>query len=251
MMPNRVRLNKFLRDCGLGSRRKCEGLVLEGLVTVNGATTTDLATLVEPGADEVRVEGKAVVPRTGRLYVAVYKPRGAVVTASDPQGRDTVFEVIRGLPAGLFAVGRLDKESEGLILLTNDGKLAFRLTHPRYGIPKTYEVRLNRSMDAGGLQRLVSGIELEDGVARAGAARIVEAEPHGAVVEIVLTEGRKREIRRMLAACGYEVISLKRTRFADIGIGDMGPGDWRFLERDEVRALRRTVEQAYLDKRGA
>jgi pseudouridine synthase len=245
-MPVRVRLNKYLRNCGLASRRKSEGLVEEGRVKVNGTTVTQVATLVDPQADEVRVDGEVVRPVGKTVYLAVYKPRGVVVTASDPRGRTTVFEAVKGLPEGVFSVGRLDMESEGLLLMTNDGKLAFRLTHPRYGIERRYEVTVRGRLGEGAIESLIEGVQLEDGRARAVSAWVLEKEGGRTRIGLTLTEGRKREIRRMLAALGYEVLELVRVSFGGVPLGDLEPGGWRRLERDEVRGLRRRVEESYL-----
>ena len=245
-MPARIRLNKFLRDCNLGSRRKCERLVEQGLVTLNGEVVQEIGTLVDPEADVVEVDGRGVRPVGERFYVAAYKPRGAVVTASDPEGRRTVFEAIGDLPTGGFTVGRLDMESEGLLLLTNDGKLSHRLSHPRFEVERVYELETDGPVEVGVAERLTAGVELDDGIARARSVEVLAGGKRGSRMRITMTEGRKREIRRMLAACGREVISLKRTRFGTVEIGDLRPGQWRYLTRDEVRGLRRTVQEAYL-----
>jgi 23S rRNA pseudouridine2605 synthase len=248
MMPARIRLNKFLRDCNLGSRRKCEQLVEQGLVTVNGELVSEIGTLVDPAADVVNVDGESVTPVAERFYVAAYKPRGVVVTASDPEGRVTVFEAITDLPEGGFTVGRLDMESEGLLLLTNDGKLSHRLSHPRFAVERVYEVEIEGHVGQEVTERLTGGVELEDGIAKAKSAELLRNGESGSVLKITMTEGRKREIRRMVAACGCGVALLKRTKFGTVDIGDLSPGKWRYLTKDEVRGLRRTVEDAYLMK---
>jgi 23S rRNA pseudouridine2605 synthase/16S rRNA pseudouridine516 synthase len=246
-MPSRLRLNKYLRDCRLGSRRKCEELIRQGRVKLNGAVVVEVGTLVDTGADLVEVDGEAVRPFTESVYVVANKPRGVVVTGSDPQGRKTFYDAIRGLPEGLFSVGRLDMDSEGLLLLTNDGKLAFRLSHPRHEIEKVYHVGLDRPVDRDLIASLKGGIELEDGPARAREARVLKSGDNP-TLELTLTEGRKREIRRMMAACGYGTWWLRRVRLGTLELGDLKPGAWRHLERDEVRGLRRLVEEAYVKK---
>ncbi|MGD9402188.1 MAG: pseudouridine synthase [bacterium] len=242
-MSPRVRLNKFLRDCALGSRRKCEDLITGGRVRINGEVVTDLATLVDAGADTVEVDGETLAVRE-KVYVAAYKPVGSIVTAADPHGRKTVFDAVSGLPDGLFAVGRLDMDSDGLVIMTNDGKLSHRLAHPRYQVPRVYTVAVEGAAGEDLAGKLKAGVELEDGPARAVEARIVGEYEGGAVMEIVMTEGRKREIRRMLAACGYEVTSLTRKSFGGVGLGSLSRGEWRYLSRDEVRTLRRNTEGA-------
>jgi pseudouridine synthase len=238
-----------LRDCRLGSRRKCEKLVEEGKVTVNGTVVEDLGTMVDPGLDEVCVAGLVVKPVDEEIYVAAYKPRGVIVTASDPHGRRTVFDGISGLPEGLFSIGRLDMDSEGLLLLTNDGRLGFRLSHPRYGIERVYRVDIAGAMDDRRIAGLRRGVRLEEGELRPKRVTLLDRDGGRTILEITLVEGKKREIRRMVAACGYEVDRLKRIRFGPVRLGDLNPGEWRHMSRDEIRGLRRSVEQAYLSKR--
>jgi len=246
-MPSKLRLNKYLRDCRLGSRRKCEELVRESRVALNGEVVSEVGTLVDTGADEVKVDGQVVKPFTELIYVIANKPRGVVVTGSDPQGRSTFYDAIEGLPEGLFSVGRLDMDSEGLLLLTNDGKLGFRLSHPRHEVEKVYHVRLDRPAGDDLVARLKGGVEIEDGPARVKDARILEG-GEKPILELTLTEGRKREIRRMLTACGFGTWWLRRVRLGTVELGDLPSGAWRYLERDEVRGLRRLVEEAYLKK---
>jgi 23S rRNA pseudouridine2605 synthase len=245
-MQTKVRLNKFLRDCQLGSRRKCEQLIVDGLVTIEGKPVTEMATLVDPVVDRVAVGGHEVKPPAATHYIAANKPRGAVVTANDPRGRVTLYEAIPGLPAGIFSVGRLDMDSEGLILLTNDGTLGFRLAHPKYGIERVYEVSVEGTGGDDLITELLRGVVLDDGVATAKQVEVVSGKGEALKVRITLTEGRKREVRRMLGACGYEVRRLKRTGFGSVELGRLAPGKWRYLTRDEVRGLRRLVEQAYV-----
>ncbi len=244
-----MRINKFLRDCRLGSRRKCETLIEQREVSINGRVVEDLGTMVDPGHDEVCVGGEVVIPIEERTYIAAYKPRGVIVTASDPHGRKTVFDGITGLPEGLFSVGRLDMDSEGLLLLTNDGKLGFRLAHPRYEIERVYRVGVRGGMREDLIMKLRDGIRLEEGEAKPRRVRVVDRDDESTTLEITLAEGKKREIRRMVAACGFEVDRLKRISFGPVALGDLEPGKWRHMTRDEVRGLRRSVEQAYLSKR--
>lgn len=202
---------------------------------------TDMATLVDLSGDSVEVDGRQVRPVQVRVYIAANKPRGVMVTARDPRGRETLYERMGDLPRGVFCVGRLDKDSEGLVLLTNDGKLAFRLAHPRYSIERVYEVgvRGDAGQDLAG--RLTAGVQLEDGSARATSAEVVGRRAGGLRIRLTLTEGRKREVRRMIAACGLDVDSLKRVRFGSVALGSLAPGSWRQLSRDEIRGLRRLV----------
>lgn len=242
-MSPRVRLNKFLRDCARGSRRKCEDLIRGGRVSINGEVVTDLATLVDVGSDAVEVDGEVLSVRE-KMYVAAYKPVGSLVTATDPHGRKTVFDAVPGIPEGLFPVGRLDMDSDGLVIMTNDGKLSHRLAHPRYRVRRVYTVAVGGAAGIELADGLMAGVELEDGPAKAVEARIIGEYEGGTVLEIVMTEGRKREIRRMLAACGYEVTSLTRKSFGGVGLGGLSEGEWRHMSREEVRALRRNAEGA-------
>ncbi len=249
-MPTRVRLNKFLRDCRLGSRRKCEQLVLDGLVAIDGKPVTEIGTLVDPAHDRVEVGGKVVRPFEELIYIAAHKPRGVVVSASDPSGRKTIYEGIRRLPRAVFTVGRLDMDSEGLIILTNDGKLAFRLAHPRYAIERVYEVRIRGEAADDLLEGLRRGVLLEDGVAKAKRVEPVRRGEQTVTIRLTLTEGKKHEVRRMIAACGYEVVRLKRVRFANVELGRLAAATWRNLTRDEIRGLRRLVQESYERSRG-
>ena len=243
-MSPRVRLNKFLRDCALGSRRKCEDLITGGQVSINGQVVTDLATLVDTESDRVEVGGEELSVKD-KIYVAAYKPAGSLVTATDPHGRPTVYDAVSGMPGGLFPVGRLDMDSEGLVIMTNDGGLGHRLAHPRYQVERVYSVTLNGIAGDDVMARLTGGVDLEDGIARAREAEVTAEFEGRSVLRMVLTEGRKREIRRMLAACGYEVVALTRLTFGGVGLGDIDRGQWRYLSRDEVRTLRRNTEAAH------
>jgi len=244
-MPVKVRLNKYLRDCRLGSRRKCEQLVLDGRVMMGGARVTDLATMVDPERDRVEVDGKAVRPSGEPIYIVANKPRGVVVTASDPRGRKTIYEGIDDLPPGVFTVGRLDMDSEGLVLLTNDGKLAFRLAHPRYEVERVYEVKVKGQIGRDLVEGLARGVLLDDGMAKATRVKLEKQGAESGTLRLVLSEGRKREVRRMVAGCGYEVLRLKRVRFGSVELGRLPGGTWRYLTREELRGLRRLVQEAY------
>ncbi len=227
----RERLQKVLARAGVASRRKSELLLRAGRVTVNGAIA-GLGDRVGP-ADDVRVDGRRVRRREEHVTYLLYKPAGVLTTASDARGRPTVVGLVPSEP-GLHPVGRLDRDSEGLLLLTTDGELTLRLTHPRYGHEKEYRVWCDEGrVGDGALARLREGVALEDGPARALRARGAAG---GCVV--VLSEGRNRQVRRMLEAVGYRVVRLKRTRLGSLRLGDLEPGRWRRLEVDELAALR-------------
>jgi 23S rRNA pseudouridine2605 synthase len=225
-----VRLAKYLAHGGIASRRAAEGLIRAGRVSVGGEIVTDPARDVD-GASGVAVDGEEVGSEPREVW-AVNKPAGVVSTASDPGGRPTVVELVRTAQR-LYPVGRLDADSTGLILLTNDGELANRLTHPRYGVRKSYRVRLARPPADRELERLRSGVRLEDGpTAEAEVRRSGERE-----IEITIGEGRKRQVRRMAEAVGNEVAALERIRIGPVELGGLAPGKARKLGRDEVRAL--------------
>ncbi len=225
-----VRVNRYLASTGLGSRRAVERLIVEGRVTVNGSVA-DLASRVAEG-DDVRVDGATVQPEAV-VAVVLNKPRGVVTTAHDPQGRPTVTGLVE-TGARLFPVGRLDRDTTGVLLLTNDGGLADRLMHPRHGVPKSYRARVKGEPSNDALERLRAGIELDDGPTAPADVRSRGA----SVIDITIHEGRNRQVRRMCAAVGHPVIHLHRTAYAGITAERLAPGEWRALTPEEVEALR-------------
>ncbi len=235
----RERLQKVLARAGLGSRRACEDLIRSGRVTVNGRVAS-LGDRVDHRADRVEVDGARVPLDPELRYLALHKPRGVVTTASDPQGRP---DVSRYYPQGVrvFPVGRLDQDTEGLLLLTNDGELANRLMHPRYRVEREYLAEVEGRPTDGALAALRRGVELEDGPARAVSARRAGASGDRGAVRIVMTEGRKREVRRLLDAVGLPVRRLIRVRVGPIRLGRLRPGEIRDLGPDELRQLLRHV----------
>jgi 23S rRNA pseudouridine2605 synthase len=228
-----VRLAKFLAHAGVASRRAAERLIAEGRVSVGREVVTDPARDVDEGSG-VAVDGEPIRPER-RVVYAVNKPRGVVSTARDTHGRPTVVELLPAEARRLYPVGRLDADTTGLLLLTNDGDLANRLTHPRYGVEKVYRARVEPQRVAeAALRRLRSGVELDDGLARAVRVRRVS----GGVLEIALGEGRKRQVRRMCEAVGHRVVELERVRFGPLRLGGLAPGAHRRLSATEVEALR-------------
>lgn len=226
-----MRLNRFLANAGLGSRRSCEQLVLEGKVTINGAVTTNLATQVGE-KDSVKVQGRLIrVQQT--LTAMLNKPPGYVCSASDEAGRRTIFDLLPANWPRLFHVGRLDKESQGLLIVTNDGDLSLRLTHPRYKIEKQYEVEVDRPLAFEDKERLLKGFHIQGGKAR--AERVHKLSPTR--LKIILKQGIKRQIRLMLYELGYEVKTLARTRIGALEL-DIPPGHWRLLTSREIQELR-------------
>jgi len=230
------RLQKVLAALGFGSRRACEVLIAEGRVVVNG-TVAVLGARVQPETDQVTVDGAPVGVRPGLVHYLVNKPRGVVTTASDPQGRPTVVELVPDEPR-VFPVGRLDLDTEGLILLTNDGTLANAIAHPSTGVEKEYLVEVHGGrVSPSGLRHLREGVELEDG--RTAPARVTQPSP--GVLGITIHEGRNRQVRRMCSAVGHEVRRLVRVRIGPISDRRLAPGDWRELLSDEVIALGQAV----------
>jgi len=226
-----MRLNRFLASAGLGSRRSCEELIRTGQVTVNGATCENLATNVEP-TDVIKL-GNQVLRSASSATILLHKPPGFLCTASDTHERRTIFELLPSNFPRLFHVGRLDRESEGLIILTNDGELSLKLTHPRYKVEKEYEVVLDKAFDFELTSKLVHGMTLEEGFAKAESVFKLGSTK----LKVVLRQGMKRQIRMMFYALGYEVKRLVRVRIGSINIQSMPAGSWRVLTQKEIDAL--------------
>lgn len=227
------RLQKVLARTGIGSRRVCEELIAEGRVRVNGDVAI-LGRRVLPDADHIEVDGVPIAVKPGLIYYLVNKPRGIVTTAADPQGRRTVVDLVPAVPR-VFPVGRLDTDTEGLLLMTNDGELAHRLTHPSFGVEKEYLAEVQGTPSAGDLRRLREGVNLEDG--RTSPARVATLGPN--LLRITIHEGRNRQVRRMCETVGHPVVRLVRTRIGPIAERSLKPGQWRELTITEVRALER------------
>jgi 23S rRNA pseudouridine2605 synthase len=228
-----IRLQKFLSQAGTASRRHAEELIAAGRVSVNDVVVTEQGTRVHPSRDVVLVDGRRVRPADFEWY-ALHKPRGYLSTRHDPQGRSTVYDLVPAELQRLFYVGRLDYDSEGLVLLTNDGDTAHRMLHPSFGVEREYEVELDRSADEALVSTLLQGVELDDGPARAEAVRRIGVKG----LRLTLREGRKREVRRMLAACGHDVRRLRRVRYGPVELGELEPGAWRKLAKRELAALK-------------
>ncbi len=230
------RLQKVLAAAGVGSRRDCEELILEGRVEVDGKIVQELGTRVDPLTQRIRVDGTAL-PAPRRVYYMLNKPAGVLCTNNDPSGRARAIDLIR-CNERLFTVGRLDQASEGLIILTNDGELSNKLTHPRYGIEKVYRARVAGTPEPSVLAKLKRGIHFADGFAKVSDVRIKSRVKQSTVLEIVLNEGRNREIRRLLARIGHKVLSLTRIAMGPLRLGDLPSGAHRSLTREEVKSLR-------------
>jgi 23S rRNA pseudouridine2605 synthase len=235
------RLQRLLARAGYGSRRACEELIVEGRVTLNGTVAT-LGDRADPTEDELRVDGLEVNLDPNVKYYALHKPPGVVTTMRDPQGRPDIRDYLPEDGPRVFPVGRLDRDTEGLLLLTNDGDLANALTHPRFGVEKEYLAEVEGVPTAKHIGQLRRGVELEDGHAHAKSARVAGRSGDRGAVRLVMTEGRKREVRRLLAAVGLPVTRLVRVRVGAVRLGGLPPGERRELGHDEVIALRQVVD---------
>jgi 23S rRNA pseudouridine2605 synthase len=229
------RLQKVLAQAGIGSRRRCEELIDAGSVRVNGEVAV-LGRRVDPETDLIEVDGAAIGVRPGSVYYLLNKPIDVITTADDPQGRPTVVSMVPSEPR-VYPVGRLDADTEGLLLLTNDGELTHRLTHPSFGVDKEYLAHVEGSPSRGALRSLREGVELEDGVTAPASASLVGDD----VIRLVIHEGRNRQVRRMCEAVGHPVRRLVRVRIGPLRDPHLGVGEWRELMQDEVRSLERAV----------
>lgn len=237
-----VRLQKLLAQSGVASRRRCEELMLDGKVEVDGEVVTRLGTKVDPRTAVVRVEGRRLPPVSPHVYLALNKPRGVVSTMSDPQGRRTLSDVVAERPERLFHVGRLDTDTSGLIILTNDGDFAQRLAHPSYEVDKTYVAEVRGDVSKATLAELRSGVTLEDGPVSVSSVRIVQRGSGRTIVELVIHEGRNRIVRRLLDHVGHPVTQLTRTRIGPVALGQLRSGELRDLTNDELGELLDTTQ---------
>jgi 23S rRNA pseudouridine2605 synthase len=242
--PEGVRLQKVLSQAGIASRRVAERMITDGRVEVDGRVVTELGTRVDPSVSVIRVDGARVMVDDSLVHLALNKPRGMYSTMSDDLGRPCIGDLVEQRVRGnkkLFHVGRLDADTEGLILLTNDGELAHRLMHPSYEVPKTYLATVAGAVPRGLGKRLRAGIELEDGLARVDDFAVVDAVPGKTLVRVTLHEGRNRIVRRLLAAVGYPVQNLVRTDIGTVSLGEQRPGSIRVLGRKEIGELYKAV----------
>lgn len=231
-----VRLQKYLADAGVASRRACEQIIVAGRVAVNGETVTELGSKVDPGHDRVAVDGAPVKTRR-KLYIAINKPRGYVCTRVDPLERKTLGDLLPKEWAHLYSVGRLDYESEGLIFVTNDGDFCLRITHPRHGVRKKYVAQVEGKVEPMMLAKLTKGIVFEGDQLRAEKARLMQANNSHSMVELELTEGKNREVRRLFEAIGMTVGRLQRIQIGPIKLGELPVGKWRALTEQEIKSL--------------
>src|SRR3954454_6602892 len=239
--PEGERLQKILSAAGVASRRLSEELITQGRVSVNGKTVTELGTRADPGVDEIKVDGRRIKNDQRRRYILLNKPRGYITTRSDPEGRPTVMDLMKGVREYVYPVGRLDYDSEGLLILTNDGELAARLTHPRHEVEKVYEARVKGVPDERTLDRLARGVTIEG--RRTAPAKVRASEPfvrgsgEQTVIEHSIHEGRQRQVRKMFDAVGHPVVRLKRVRIGPITDPEIAPGDLAELPAEEVQKV--------------
>lgn len=239
-MSPRMRINRFLASAGIGSRRGCEDLIREGRVQINGETVSELARFIETDSDIVTLDGDRIDQVTGRMILVINKPFGVLSTVSDDRGRKTVIALAResGFVERLFPVGRLDMDTTGILLLTNDGDLAYRLTHPRFKIEKRYLVKVNGVIEDSTIEAVGRGVDLGDFVTMPCAIEVTARSESDSTLEIILKEGKKRQIRRMFAEAGHKVIELKRIALGDLEFSDLEEGGIRQLTEEEEARLR-------------
>ena len=236
MTDDRIRLQKYLSMCAVASRRKAEELIAQGKVKVNGKVA-QIGDKVSPRHDTVTVSGKKITAGRKNIYIMLHKPRGFITTMDDEMGRKCVAELVSDVGARVYPVGRLDKDSEGLLLMTNDGEFANFMTHPSKHIPKTYRVTVRPNVTEDMLTAFSTGMEIDGRITAPADARIIEKQENRVVLEIVLYEGRNRQIRKMCESLGLEVARLKRTSMGSLKLGMLHPGKWRELTEDEVHKL--------------
>ena len=233
-----MRLQKYLASCGIASRRHAEKMITDGRVTVNGSVVTELGTQVNELTDTVLVDGVPVHQEMEKHYIAYHKPVGEVTTVSDPEGRPTVLDRFRDYPVRLFPVGRLDYDTEGLLLLTNDGDLMNRLLHPSYEIPKSYLTRVSNRVSDQEIRMLRSGVMIDGRMTSPAAVRLIRYDSFSTELLITIHEGRNRQVRKMISAINHQVVRLRRVRFGPVQLGDLPSGMWRNLTQEEIEKLK-------------
>lgn len=234
----KIRLQKFLAYAGIASRRASEKLILDGRVQVNGRVVRELGIKIDSDVDEVKLDGKICHIKNRYIYIIMNKPKGIITTVKDPFGRPTVTDVLVGLKERVYPVGRLDKDTEGLLILTNDGEVTYKLTHPRHEIEKTYIAFVKGKVNKQQMHLLEKGIRLEDGITAPAKVRIINSNQEHTVIEIKIHEGRKRQIRRMCEAIGHPVTYLKRTQIGMLSLNGLKPGQWRYMTAKEVEYVK-------------
>lgn len=236
-MNEKMRLQKYLARCGIASRRHAEQMIREGRVRVNGKIVTEMGATVSAG-DRVECDGKPAIPEEKPVYIMLHKPRGYVTTVSDPQGRKTVMDLINGIPERVYPVGRLDYDTTGLLILTNDGDFAYESTHPGHEVDKTYLAEVEGIPSEDALQKLRRGVMLDSRPTSPAKVELLERKRHSAVLRITIHEGRNRQVRRMCEAVGYPVRRLERIAIGGLTLGGLKPGQWRYLSASDIRKIK-------------
>jgi 23S rRNA pseudouridine2605 synthase len=236
-----IRINKYLSICGVTSRRGAEQLIKAGKVTINDKTVESLGVIIDEDKDTVKVDGTEVTPVKKNLYILLNKPKNVLTTLHDPFRRKTVAHYLKSLDTRVYPVGRLDYDTEGVLLLTNDGDLAYRLAHPKYRVKKVYRVFVRGAFSYDDGQRIERGIKLQDGHTGKGRVKILKSGINSSKVRIILTEGHKREIKQLMRAVGHRIINLRRMEFAGLRTERLRPGRWRHLSHREVTRLKELV----------
>jgi len=239
--PKARRINQILSAAGLTSRRKADTWILEGRVMVNGRVVRQLGSRAVWGEDRIQVDGRAIPAPPQKIYLMLNKPFGYIASLEDPEGRPVVTQLIKDIKARIYPVGRLDFDSLGLLLMTNDGDWAYRLTHPRYQVPRTYKVTVRGSVSREAVAALKKGVMLEDGPSGPARVSLITTQPQKTLIRMTITQGRSRQVRRMLESVGYEVIHLIRIGYGSIELGTLKVGHYRHLDPSEVDALKRFV----------
>lgn len=234
----KTRLQKILSQAGIASRRRAEELIFLGRVRVNGAVVKKLGSQADPEKDAITVDGRPIKIISDKVTYLFHKPKNVMVTRRDPEGRPTIYDYLKNIPERVNPVGRLDFDSEGLLLLTNDGDLHAYLTHPRHEVPKVYQVKISGRLSAGQKERMERGIDIGGYTTQAADIKIVKENPHNCWIEVVIHEGKNRQVRRMVEALGLKVLRLVRVSIGPLRLGDLKKGEWRCLKPSELEVLR-------------
>ncbi len=232
-----MRLNKYIASCGLASRRGADSIICEGRVTVNGQPVTNIGMDVDPFIDLVSIDGTLLAPEKQKVYIMLNKPAGVLSTCADDRGRKTVIELLSDVEQRIYPVGRLDFDTEGLLLLTNDGLFAYQCTHPKHELKKTYEAVVRGRLDDAALRRLEAGVKLDGIITAPAGIHICSRSGSEYRLEITIHEGRNRQVRRMFESVGCHVMSLKRTSVGNLTLGDLAIGQWRYLSTADLRTI--------------
>ncbi len=236
------RLQKYLAHAGIASRRSCEELIAQGRVKVNGKTVTEMGVKIDPEKDRIEVNGKLIEKPEEKVYIVLNKPKGYVTTVRDPQGRPKVTDLLTGIEQRVYPVGRLDFDTEGLLILTNDGDVTYGLTHPKHELGKTYVATVKGVPDKDKLKRFSKGLRLADGLTAPAKVRLLKKKGSNGVLEITIYEGRNRQIRRMCETIGHPVLELKRVAVDFLRLDGMEEGKFRHLSKEEIRKLKKLTE---------